>query len=305
MAATDLTTGRHPWKEDQMNRKLLLTPLLLATMASFGANAADAGSSSRFSSGSRSTGLLGINADNGSANRSLLNARSSNASNNGLTSLGNRDSSSNRSLLAGLNRSDSSSSSLGDRLPKITTSNDSGDGKLSRTLNVDGNNGNLSITNGVERSGQTLSERLQQSGDDSTQSLDRSLKLTSNVTASSSRDSGGDSNALGLGRERSSDRNYSQSSSLSIGRSGSATPASGDDKASRDVTRTITSDNQISSSLDRSVAPLTDSGETRNTSRSRDTRYGFKSSNGSQREGLTVTDRQRSFEPNFKTESDG
>lgn len=46
-----------------MNRKLLLTPLLLATMASFVSHAADADGMSRFGSGSRGSGLLGVTPD--------------------------------------------------------------------------------------------------------------------------------------------------------------------------------------------------------------------------------------------------
>ncbi|WP_428310067.1 hypothetical protein [Hydrocarboniphaga sp.] len=292
-----------------MKRTLLMTPLLLATMASFGAHAADTGRLSRLGSGS---GLLGVNTD---SNRTALFARNRESTSSGFAARLNRDTSGSRSLsadrsssrplLAGLSRSDAGDRSLADRLPKISSSRDSGDGKFSQTLTIDGNNASLAISNGVERSGQTLSERLRQIGSGETRSLDSGLKLTSSVKVTTSRDSGGDNNALGLGRERSSDRSYEQSSTLNLGREGSATPARDGNKSSRDVTRTISSSNTFSSSLDRSVAPLTDAGETRNTSRAIDTRYGFKYSAGSQREGLTVTDRQRSFEPNFKIESDG
>lgn len=292
-----------------MKRTLLMTPLLLATMASFGAHAAASGGQLRLGSGS---GLLGVNTD---GNRSALFTRNRESTSSGLAALGNRDTSGGRSLsadrsgsrplLAGLSRSDAGKGSLADRLPTISSSRDSGDGKFSQTLSIDGNNASLAISNGVERSGQTLRERLQQIGSGETRSLDSGLKLTSSVKLTTSRDSGGDNNALGLGRERSTDRSYEQSSTLNLQREGSATPARDGNKSSRDVTRTVSSSNSIGSSLDRSVAPLTDSGETRTTSRASDTRYGFKYSAGSQREGLTVTDRKRSFEPNFKIESDG
>jgi len=207
--------------------------------------------------------------------------------------------------LAGLSRIANAQSGDGsaDRLPTVTSERETDDGKITRTVNVDGSNGgNLKLVTGVERSGPTLQELAADT--DGTRSLDSTLKLTSSVEGSGSRSSGGDNSATGIGRERSSDSEFSNTSALTVQRAGSATQATQDQTGSRNLQQAITSDNTASHKVNRTVAAATDTGEDRSTQRSRETRYGFTSTADSASEGLKVTARSRNFDPNFTSESD-
>jgi hypothetical protein len=288
-----------------MNRKFMLAPLLLATMTTFAANAAGNGMLRNGSMGANSSSLPNLMTRDGNGNGTssladmrgntlrdrLANANTSDGNSAFGTANLSRSRTSSRSDLPGLGDAGNSDSALADSLPKVETSGDSSDGKITRSVDITGQNGKLSSNSSFERTGQSLKDISSSGGDK--RSVDGTLKMTSDVSGNYSRS----------GDRASSDSSFNNSSSTTLKRSGSVTPASSDSLGSSEITRSVTSDNSSGYSVKRDVAG-TDNMDGRTTKIARDTSYGLKSSSTTTRDGVKTQTGSREFKPEFNTDGD-
>jgi hypothetical protein len=186
-----------------------------------------------------------------------------------------------RASLPGLEEADAGT--LRDRLPKVTTDSDRDGDTRTRTLSVDGQNGDFKLTNVVESHGPDASDRS--SGE---RSLDRTLKIQNTVEGS--RETDGSAIA-----QRSSSSNFKRTSSLDFDRSGEVKARTEDSARSRSVDNRLSMNSSNESSF-RSSGRNSDSGD---VNRSNSSNFGFTSTSSSDRSGLERAERSRDVDYDF------
>ena len=186
-----------------------------------------------------------------------------------------------RASLPGLEEADASA--LRDRLPQVTTDSDRDGDTRTRTLTVDGQNGDFKITNVVEAKRPDPSDRS--SGE---RSLDRTLNIEN--TLEGSRETSG-----GALAQRDSSSSFKRTSSLNFDRSGEVKARTDDAPRSRSVENRLAMQTSGESKL-RISGNGSDDGD---IERSNNNSLGFTRTSSSERSGLERADRSSDIDYDF------
>ena len=184
-----------------------------------------------------------------------------------------------RASLPGLE--DADAGALRDRLPKVTTDSDRDGDTRTRTLNVDGQNGDFKLTNVVESKRPDASDR--NSGE---RSLDRTLNISNTVEGSRETDG----NAIA---QRETSSGFKRTSSLNFDRNGEVRAGTEDSPRSRSVETRLSMNSSGESSLRSSGR------DGRGVDRSNSNNLGFTSTSSSERSGLERAERSSDVDYDF------
>ena len=190
-----------------------------------------------------------------------------------------------RASLPGLE--DADAGALRDRLPKVTTDSDRDGDTRTRTLKVDGQNGDFKVTNVVEAKRPDSSDRS--SGE---RSLDRTLNIKNTVEGSRDVTRGGGDSALA---ERNTQSSFKRTAALNFDRDGEAKARTNDRPGSRSLDQTVSMSSEAERSFKRSVEG-SDNGD---VDRSNSSKLGFTSKSSSDRNGMERAERSRDVDYDF------
>jgi len=183
-----------------------------------------------------------------------------------------------RASLPGLEQADASA--LRDRLPKVSTDSDRDGDTRTRSLKVEGQNGDFKLTNVVEAKRPDASDR--NSGE---RSLDRTLNIENTIEGS--RESG--DNAIAQRDARSS---FKRTSSMNFERNGEVRSRTEDSPRSRSVENRLA----MNSSGESSLKIDGNGSDSRDIDRSNRNSLGFTRTSSSDRSGLERAERSRDID---------